>query len=100
MRGGGPLPASAPTDAAEWEFLAAVGIRLRLVRVACGLSQREFGDVAGIHRTVVGRIERGEINFGVAYLCRLAQTLGVPASSLLPDAVAAPWEQLRTRPGT
>jgi transcriptional regulator with XRE-family HTH domain len=79
-------------DLTEQEFLTALGIRLRLMRVARGLSQRQIADAAGIHRTVIGRIERGEVNFGIDYLRRLARALGVGASWLLPGADQHEWE--------
>lgn len=66
------------------EFRAALGVRLRLMRVARGLSRREVA-AAGTHPTVIGRIERGEVNFGIDYLRRLARVLGIGASWLLPD---------------
>jgi transcriptional regulator with XRE-family HTH domain len=62
-----------------------LGVRLRLVRVARGLSQRQIADAAGLHSTVIGRIERGEVNFGIDYLPRLARALGIRGSWLLLD---------------
>jgi transcriptional regulator with XRE-family HTH domain len=81
----GPGDGAGGGEVGEGEFLVAVGGRLRLARLACRLSQRQVADAAGIHRTVIGRIERGEVNFGVDYLWRLAAAVGVAAGSLLPD---------------
>jgi transcriptional regulator with XRE-family HTH domain len=72
-------------EVTEQDFRVSLGLRLRLMRVARRLSQGQLANIAGIHRTVVGSIERGEVNFGVAYLPRLADALGVSASWLLPD---------------
>ena len=54
---------------------------LRLLRQS---SQEQLGDRAGIDRAVVGRIERGEVNVGIAYLCQLADALEVRGQDLLP----------------
>jgi transcriptional regulator with XRE-family HTH domain len=48
------------------------------------VSQRQITNTADIRSTVIVRIERGEVNFGIDYLQRLAQALGIPASSRLP----------------
>jgi transcriptional regulator with XRE-family HTH domain len=78
--------ATPPVDeVTEQDFRVSLGLRLRLVRVARRLSQRQLANAAGIHRTVVGSIERGQVNLGIAYLPRLADALGVPASWLLPE---------------
>jgi transcriptional regulator with XRE-family HTH domain len=68
----------------EREFLAALGARVRILRAARGITQRDVADATGIHRTIIGRIERGEINFGVDYLRRLAAALGTATTTLVP----------------
>ena len=42
--------------------LVALGAVLRQLREAADLSQDRLGDLAGLHRTFVGGIERGERN--------------------------------------
>jgi transcriptional regulator with XRE-family HTH domain len=79
-------------DQTEQKFLTALGTRLRLLRVARGQVLRQIANAAGIHRTVIGRIERGEVNFGIDYLRRLAQALGLAASWLLPGTDQHEWE--------
>lgn len=37
-----------------------IGGLIRELRVAAGLSQEEFADRCGVHRTYIGSIERGE----------------------------------------
>ena len=39
---------------------------------------------AGIDRAVIGRIERGEVNVGIAYLWQLADALEIRVQDLLP----------------
>jgi transcriptional regulator with XRE-family HTH domain len=65
--------------------LVAVGQRLRDRREAKGLSQEALADLAELHRTFVGSVERGERNVSVVNIYRLAQALGSSASDLLPS---------------
>jgi transcriptional regulator with XRE-family HTH domain len=69
----------------EQEFLAAVGTRVRMLRAARDLTQRELADAAGLHRTLIGRIEHGTVNFGVDTLRRLAQALRTTTTALVPS---------------
>jgi len=48
-----------------------------------GVSQEGLADRAGLHRTYVGGIERGERNLSFANLLRLADALAVKPSELL-----------------
>jgi transcriptional regulator with XRE-family HTH domain len=57
---------------------------LRLLRQSRHLSQEQLGDRAGIDRAVIGRIERGEVNVGIAYLWQLADALEIRVQDLLP----------------
>ena len=60
------------------------GCWLRLLRQSRRLSQEQLGDRAGIDRAVIGRIERGEVNVGIAYLWQLADALEMRVQDLLP----------------
>lgn len=57
--------------------------RVRAERERLGISQEELADRAGLHRTYLGGVERGERNLGLINLFRIARALGVPASELL-----------------
>lgn len=48
-----------------------------------GLSQEEFADLCGLHRTYVGSVERGERNVTLSTLEVLASVIGVSVSQLL-----------------
>ena len=59
------------------------GKRVRRLREELGLSQEEFADRVGIHRTYIGGIERGERNPTLSTIYRIAQGLKIEASRLL-----------------
>jgi DNA-binding XRE family transcriptional regulator len=58
-------------------------LRLREVREAHFLSQRELGERAGLARLSVLRIERGQVRPRLWTIRRLAETLGVAPEALL-----------------
>jgi transcriptional regulator with XRE-family HTH domain len=60
-----------------------LGHRLRLLRKSRGLSQEKLAELAGLHRTYVGSVERGERNIGIDNIHALAGALGVPPADLL-----------------
>lgn len=62
----------------------ALGTRVRSVRKSAGLSQEEFAYRAGVDRSYVGKIERGEVNITVNKLYRLARVLDCAPHDLLP----------------
>ena len=59
---------------------------LRKARLAKGLSQEDFAEVAQLHRTYVGSVERAERNVSIDNMERLAAALGVPLPSLLQES--------------
>jgi transcriptional regulator with XRE-family HTH domain len=62
---------------------AIVAWNLRRLRVRRALSQEALAVDAGVDRSYVGRIERGDENPTVETLDRLAKALEVPAAELL-----------------
>lgn len=49
------------------------------------LSQEELADMAGLHRTYVGSVERGERNISIDNMERLASALKINVKELLND---------------
>jgi transcriptional regulator with XRE-family HTH domain len=62
---------------------AALGLAIRQLRRASGISQEVFAESCGLHRTYIGGIERGERNVSFANLLRIADALDVRPSQLL-----------------
>jgi transcriptional regulator with XRE-family HTH domain len=58
------------------------GDRIRELRQQKGLSQEELAFRAGIHRTYIGGIERGERNPGLKNIERLSRALGISLAEL------------------
>ncbi|WP_405237543.1 helix-turn-helix domain-containing protein [Lentisalinibacter orientalis] len=56
---------------------------MREIRLHMGLSQEELADRAGLHRTYVGSVERGERNIAIDNMEKVAAALNVPLTSLL-----------------
>lgn len=63
--------------------LKKLGDRIREVRRTAGISQEELAERAGLHRTYVGGVERGERNVGVLNLIQIARALNVKPAELL-----------------
>ena len=63
----------------------AFGARLRKLRKAQGMSQEKLGELAGLHRTYIGAIERGEESVSVDNVAKIAKALNVKTSKLFED---------------
>jgi len=58
------------------------GARVRKLRNVLGLSQEELAEKAGVHRTYIGMIERGEKNITLSNIEKIASALGVSVDKL------------------
>ncbi len=56
---------------------------VRMRRLALGLSQEQLAEKAGVHRTYVGMLERGEKNVTIYNIERIARALTVDPAALL-----------------
>lgn len=67
----------------ETRLVTVFADNVRRLRKERGLSQEELAEAAGVHRTYIGMIERGEKNVTIYNIDRLAVALGVRPGSLL-----------------
>jgi transcriptional regulator with XRE-family HTH domain len=61
------------------------GQRLREVRQGRSISQEKLAELAGLHRTYVSSVERGERNISLINIESLARALDVKMADLMPD---------------
>ena len=66
--------------------LKALGEAVRAARKARGMSQESLADAAGIDRSHMGKIERGERNVTLLNVVKIAAALDGKPSHLLADA--------------
>lgn len=60
-----------------------LALNLRAERAARGISQEQLADMAGLHRTYVGSVERRERNVSIDNIERLAGALELDIVALL-----------------
>jgi transcriptional regulator with XRE-family HTH domain len=63
----------------------AFGQAVRRFRRAKGVSQEKLAELADIHRTYIGDVERGTRNVALVNMTKLAAALGLPLSRILQD---------------
>lgn len=69
---------------ASWE-LGATGARIKGARMRAALSQHEVAKRAGISRSMLSAVERGETGVSMFVFAKLAEVLGLAASDLAPQ---------------
>lgn len=73
-------PAKRPTG--DTQFLADVGLQIRLLRVERRMGQRALAAASGISRNFMGAIERGDHAANVVLFHYIAKALRVPIAAL------------------
>lgn len=63
----------------------AFGRAVRGFRTAKGISQEKLAELADIHRTYVGDVERGTRNIALLNMIRISAALGIPLSRLIAE---------------
>lgn len=63
--------------------LTMFGLQVRRLREAAGLSQEALADVAQLHRTYIGGVERGERNISLVNIVKISKALGCRPDDLL-----------------
>jgi len=58
------------------------GSRIKAERLDQGMSQEQLAELAGVHRTYVGQVERGEVSLTLDSIVKLARGLGKDPGSL------------------
>lgn len=58
---------------------------MRKLRKERGLSQEDLAELANLHRTYIGSVERGERNITIDNIERIASALGVAIDCLVSD---------------
>ncbi|WP_230177984.1 helix-turn-helix domain-containing protein [Aquabacterium sp. CECT 9606] len=66
---------------------------LKTERLARGISQEALAELAGLHRTYVGSVERGERNIAVDNMEALANAMGLDVSELITPLPCRPTRQ-------
>jgi len=69
----------------DHELKVAFGAAMRKRRTLQGLSQEKLAEMANIHRTYIGDVERGLRNIALVNMRRVAKALGTPLSSLIAE---------------
>ncbi|UUZ80531.1 helix-turn-helix domain-containing protein [Paenibacillus sp. P26] len=64
-------------------LLKNIGARVRDIRKEKGFSQEQLGELAGVHYSYIGAVERGEKNFTMTTLGKIAAALKVDVLELL-----------------
>ena len=77
------------------ELTRAVGENIKRIRKSKKLSMERTAAIAGVSRSMLGQIERGEANPSVAVVGKLALALKVPAQVLLENDTFEPLELVR-----
>lgn len=73
------MPPATPKQLAQRKTF---GERVRELRLAAGFSQEQLAHRAGLDRSYVGQVERGERNVSLDNIYRLAAAISVDAREL------------------
>lgn len=65
------------------QILLQFGKRVRDERLRRGLSQERLGELAKVHRTYIGMIERGEKNITLTNIEKISKALGMKMVNLI-----------------
>jgi len=65
------------------ECCQSFGCKVRKYREKIGVSQEDFAELAGMHRTYIGGIERGERNPTLTTIIKIAKALKIQPETLI-----------------
>jgi transcriptional regulator with XRE-family HTH domain len=75
-----------PSKQSRHPALTALGAAIRARRRELGFSQEQLADRAGMDRSYLGEVERGENSVALLSLLSVADALGVTLESLMKEA--------------
>nr|WP_316640459.1 helix-turn-helix transcriptional regulator [uncultured Roseateles sp.] len=78
----------------------AFGLRIKELRVACGMTQEELAESTGFFRTYMSRLETGAANPTFDALLVLAKALDVSPAALFEQPAAESPKRARAPPGS
>jgi transcriptional regulator with XRE-family HTH domain len=73
-------------NSSDHQELIAFGSAVRSIRLDKGISQETLADLAGIDRSYMGGVERGEHNIALINMGRISNALEVSVSSVMKKA--------------
>ena len=65
------------------DIIKVFGENVRKYRIAMGLSQEDFSEKCGLHRTYISAIERFQRNISIENVQKIADALGMESYRLL-----------------
>lgn len=77
------------------DLLLTFGGRIRRARNAAGLTQEQLAHIAGVDRTYVGSVERGERNLSVLNILTFATALDIDPGELVCGMSRGPADEAR-----
>lgn len=76
-----------PVKPQQCALVTVFAANVRRKRLELGLSQEELAEAAGVHRTYVGMLERGEKNVTIYNIERIALALQINPALLLDESM-------------
>ena len=70
-------------NSSDYQELVAFGSAVRSIRLDKGVSQEALADLAGIDRSYMGGVERGEHNISLINIKRISDALTMPVSAVM-----------------
>lgn len=67
------------------EILIKFGNKVREERLKKGISQEQLADLAGVHRTYIGMVERAEKNITLENIEKISTALGLAIKELFKE---------------
>ncbi len=69
----------------KYDIFVKFGLKVRKYRECLNLSQEELAELANLHRTYIGMVERSEKNITLLNIEKISKALNVEITNLLGD---------------